>query len=196
MYNFRIIGIDPGATIGVCIIDSGRIVSAFEISSQDLWIRLTNFLLKEHLIVAVEDIKPYSLPLTPQVIDTCKWIGEAVYRLKNSVGCEVEMVSRFQVKKWCFDSFPDVCLPLINEKIDKGVLKGKYISKKNGDKRPASFHFVDDRIVRKCMTKLWDLPTGKQGRKSAFGLKSHSFQALAVASFLLHSKENPSGKVT
>jgi hypothetical protein len=112
----------------------------------------------------------------------------AIERLENGSGCKIEMVSRFQVKKWCFDSFPDVCLPLIDAKIAKGVLKGKYINKSTGENRPASFHFVDDRIVRQSMTKLWKLEAGKQGRKSPFGLKSHSFQALAVASFLLHTK--------
>lgn len=188
MSNFRIIGIDPGSTVGVSIIDSWRITSAFEVSSHDFWSKLTVHSLSNNLIVAVEDIRPYSLPLTPQVIETCKWIGEAVYRLKTSLDCKLEMVSRFQVKKWCFDSFPDVCLPLIEAKIAKGVLKGKYINKKTGENRPPSFHFVDDPIVRKCMTKLWDIAPGKQGRKTAFGLKSHSFQALAVASYLLHTK--------
>jgi hypothetical protein len=152
------------------------------------WSRISSLVLSNRLIIAVEDIKPYSLPLTPQVIETCKWIGEAVYRLKNGCGGEIEMVSRFRVKKWCFDYFPSVCLPLIDEKIAKGVLKGKYINKKTGENRPASFHFVDDKIVRHCMTKLWKLESGKQGRKSPFGLKSHSFQALAVASYLLHTK--------
>jgi hypothetical protein len=189
MDNFRLIGVDPGSTIGVCVIDSGQIVSAFEVSHDDFWIRITNLMLISNLMVAVEDIKPYSLPLNPNVIETCKWIGEAVYRLKTSVGCRVEMVSRFQVKKWCFDTFPDICIPLINTKIEKGVLKGKYI-KKDGENRSASFHFVDDRIVTACMTNLWKIEKGKQGRKTPFGLKLHSFQALAVASYQLNALKN------
>lgn len=188
MAFFRLIGVDPGSAVGVCVIDSGRIISAFEVSKDDFWSKMTSLSLSNNLIFAVEDIKPYSLPLNPNVIETCKWIGEAVYRLKNGCGGEIEMVSRFQVKKWCFDTFPDICLPLIDAKIAKGALKGKYISKKTGENRPASFHFVDDRIVTKCMTKLWNLEAGKQGKKSPLGLKSHSFQALAVASFLLHTK--------
>lgn len=188
MEHFRIIGIDPGSTIGVCVIDSYQIQSAFEVTKDIFWSRISSLVLSNRLIVAVEDIKPYSLPLTPQVIETCKWIGEAVYRLKNDAGCNIEMVSRFQVKKWCFDAFPGVCLPLIDAKIAKGVLKGKYINKSTGQNRPASYHFVDDKIVTACMTNLWKIEKGKQGRKTPFGLKSHSFQALSVASFLLHTK--------
>ena len=59
---------------------------------------------------------------------------------------------------------------------------------KNGRaKRKASFHYVDDRIVKECMTKFYNIPTPKAGKGFAHGLQTHSWQALGVATTYLHN---------
>jgi hypothetical protein len=186
-----IIGVDPGLTIGVCVIDGGgSILSSFEADNNQFWNKITYFLLSSNTTIALEDIRPYSLALTPQVIETTKWIGEALYRLRNACGegC-IKLVSRYEVKRWVFDYFPEVCLPAIQKRIDAGVEKGKYVYR-NGQIRKPSFHFVNDAIVKKSMTKLYGIETLK-GKKNKFGLGAHSFQSLAVASYLRHSISLP-----
>lgn len=175
----RIIGIDPGETCGMVILDGGQISSVFNIMFDQLTSKLTNYLIHPNCRVVVEDIRPYSLRLTPQVIWTCKFIGELVYRLKNDAGAIVDLVPRNEVKKWCFDTFPDVCLPMIEKKIIKKGL----IRKDTGEPRKPSFVFVDDRVVTECMKNLYSIKMPKPGYGYRFGLKGHSFQALAIAAY-------------
>lgn len=174
----RIIGIDPGETCGMVILDGGRIHSVFNIMSEQIWTNIQFFLLDKNVTVVIEDIRPYSLRLTPQVIDTCKWIGEALFRLKSGSNAIVELMNRSEVKKWCFDTYPEICLPIIEKKI----LKKGYVRKDTGEPRKPSFVFVDDKIVTDCMKVRHEIPKPKSGYGYQFGLKCHSFQALAIAS--------------
>lgn len=187
----RIIGIDPGNLIcGVAILEDG-ILSAFNLENSLLWHKLTSFLIHQDCIVVVEDIRPYSLKLSPQVVATCKFIGELVYRLRNEAGATVELISRYEVKKWVFDQFPEVSMPLIEKKIDKKVFLACDIKSKelitvdtNGKgRRKASFIFVDDRIVTEAMKSLYKIPLPPPGQGYQYGLKEHSWQALACASY-------------
>lgn len=175
----RIIGIDPGETCGIVILDGGQITSSFNIMSDIMLSKVSAFLIHPNCKVFVEDIRPYSLRLTPQVIDTCKFIGEAVYRLKNEAGADVELVPRNEIKKWCFDAFPEVCLPLIEKKI----LKKGLIRKETGEPRKPSFVFVDDKVVTECMKVLFSIEKPKSGYGYRFGLKDHGWQALAIAAY-------------
>ena len=175
----RIIGIDPGSTCGIVILDGGQITSAFNIMSDIMLTKVTDFLIHPNCTVVIEDIKPYSLRLTPQVIDTCKFIGELNFRLKTWSGAIVEYVARNQVKKWCFDTFPEVCTPIIQKKIEK---KG-FRNKETGEWRKPSFVWVDDKVVTECMKALYSIEKPKSGYGYQFGLKEHSWQALAIASY-------------
>lgn len=180
----RIIGIDPGKTCGMVILDDSRITSVFNIMSEKIWSKIQYFLLHQTVTVVIEDIRPYSLRLTPQVIETCKWIGEAVFRLNSGSHATVELIVRNEVKKWCFDTFPDVCLPMIEKKI----LKKGYINRETGAPRKPSFVFVDDKIVTECMKVKFEIQKPKSGFGYQFGLKEHSWQALALcATFLYRS---------
>lgn len=181
----RIIGIDPGnEESGMVVINNYSISVAFNLSNVvQLYDKISNYQLCKDLTIVIEDIKPYSLRLTPQVIDTCKFIGELVYRLKIEAGLNVIMVSRYEVKKWCFDTFPEVCLPIIEKKIRK---KG-FVNKATGEARKPSFVFVDDKIVTECMKHLYKIPLPKAGKGYDYGLQSHSWQALAVATYFLYS---------
>lgn len=175
----RIIGIDPGESCGIVVLDGGHITSVLNIMSEQFWTKIQFFLLASNVTVIIEDIRPYSLRLTPQVIDTCKWIGEAAFRFKSGSNAIVELIGRDKVKKWCFDQFPDICRPIIEKKIEK---KG-YRNKETGEFRKPTFVYVDDKIVTECMKFLYKIPLPPAGKGYQFGLKGHSFQALAIASY-------------
>lgn len=161
------------------VLDGGQITCSFNISSSDIHGKITNFLVHPNCVVVIEDIRPYSLRLTQQVIDTCKFIGELNFSLKTWSGAIVEYVIRSQVKKWCFDKFPSVCAPIIEKKI----LKKGYVRKDSGEPRSPSFVFVDDKIVTECMKFMYSINKPKSGKGYQFGLKGHSWQALAIASY-------------
>ena len=138
------------------------------------------FFKKYNIRVAIEGLAAYSGQLKPQVISTAYFIGELNYRLKNEAGVDCVLIPRSTVKTWCFDSFSDVCLPIINRKIEK-----KDRRKQDGDFVKGSAIYVDDRIVRACMCKLHDIVLTKgRGKKNEHGLHTHSWNALAVASYL------------
>lgn len=179
MNNQRIIGVDPGSEgCGMVVLDNGYIKAAFNVTNENFYTKITHFLLHPNCVVVIEDIRPYSVRLTMQVIDTSKWIGECLYRLKNEANANVVLITRSEVKKWCFDTFPEVCIPEINKTIQK---KG-FVVAATGEQRKASFVFVNDKIVTECMKVLYKIPLPKSGKGYMYGLIKHSWQALAVAS--------------
>lgn len=181
------VGIDPGGTIGLCVVSENEIIEAHNLTYDLFWVKVTNYLLIPNVKFVIEDIRPYSLRLTPEVISTTKFIGEAYYRLKTALSCDCELVSRFEVKKWVFDTFPEVVVPLIEEKTRKANMKGKMMSK-DGTPRKPSFISVDDKIVIKAMKSYWEIPEAKRGYGYQYGLKDHSWQALGLATMLLNFK--------
>jgi hypothetical protein len=54
-------------------------------------------------------------------------------------------------------------------------------------KRKSSFIHVDDRVVTEAMKHLYKIPLPKAGKGYQFGLQTHSWQALAVATYFLYS---------
>jgi hypothetical protein len=72
-----------------------------------------------------------------------------------------------------------VCLPIIEKKI----LKKGFITAATGEPRKPSFVFVDDKIVTDCMKHLYKIPLPKSGKGYQYGLQTHSWQALAVATY-------------
>lgn len=183
-------GIDPGSSIcGVCQLNSGLIGNCFNIEPEKVYNQILRLSEGSKFIVVIEDIFPYSMRLTPQVIDTCKLIGELAYRFNT---CDqvssVHLVARNSVKKWIFDTQFAICEPRINKKIlakhNRNIKKGlKGMIKLDGEMRQSSFHFVDDRIVIAALKSIYNIPTPKPGKPNIFGLKGHSFQALAVGTY-------------
>jgi len=134
---------------------------------------------KGQVTVLVEDIRPYGLKLSPQIIETCKYLGELRYRLKRAkIACE--WIPRNTVKKWVFDAFPEVCLPRIQAKIVKKGAKNR-----NGGDRQPSFIWVDDRIVIAAMKVAWNIETPKPGKTNRYGIKAHAWQALGMGAYSL-----------
>ncbi len=151
----------------------------------DKWQRkqITSYLIHNCVDVVVEDLAAYSLRLTPQVIATAKFIGELNHRLVIEAGANVFMVPRSKVKKWVFDTFPFVCNSIINEKIRK---KDRRVAS-TGELKAAHYFYVDDKIVTDCMKYLYKISLPPAGKGYEHGLKTHSWQALAVASYFIHS---------
>lgn len=115
----------------------------------------------------------------------------AVYRLRNEAGANVELISRNEVKKWVFDTFPEVSLPLVNKRMDKKIFMAcavktqevVFVDNNGRPKKKASFVYINDKCVTEAMKFLYKIPEPKAGKGYQFGLKDHSWQALAVASF-------------
>lgn len=184
-------GIDPGSVIcGVCRLNSGLIGDCFNIEPSKLYNEILRRSDGSQFIVVIEDIFPYSLRLTPAVIDTCKLIGELTFRFNTCNQVEsVKLVARNSVKKWIFDTVPHECIPRINKKIllkhNRNIKQGKKgLVKIDGEMRLPSFIWVDDRIVIAALKSVLNIPTPKPGKPNIYGLKDHSWNALAVAYFV------------
>lgn len=193
-----LVGIDPGSSIcGVCFLEGNQIIEAFNLEYSVLWNKIKEYYVKYGLSIIIEDIRPYSMRLTPQVIDTCKMIGEMVYRLKAEFKITPVLVSRAEVKKWVFDAFPAVCGVLIEKKIDKQMFlacrledrEPVWVDTNGKSRRKQSFIFVDDRIVVESMKWLYGIEMPPPGYGYKFGLKDHSWQALAAVSFFIHKEQ-------
>lgn len=177
-----IISVDPGSEIsGLIILDGDQIVVAENIINDFLVDRIVDRYNKvvgsgrARPVVLIEDMAPYFSRLKPDVVATCKFIGETTYRLKEA-GIRYEHLYRTQVKKCIFDLFPDICIPRIDAKI-KAL--GKVT--KSGEPFKASFVWMDDRVIIACMKVYWKIETPKPGKKNRLGVSKHSWQALALA---------------
>lgn len=198
--KMHVISIDPGSKrSGVCYImlsdesPAETQIAGFNVDNESLIPEIKKYYVKSQTRVVLEDIRPYGLKMSNDVINTCKWIGELDYRLRIEFGATVEYVTRGAVKKWVFEAFTGLCVERINRKIsyldDYGDRKGKKRYRtKEGVLKKASFHWVDDRIVIAAIKEFWKIPTPKPGKQNIFGLSEHSWQALAAGSCFL-SKE-------
>jgi hypothetical protein len=180
LLNEILVCVDPGESVsGVVILRNGEIVLSENALHDRLFtiINGTNIQKSGQMTVLVEDIRPYGLKLSPQIIETCKFLGELRYRLQRAK-INVQWIARNTVKKWVFDTYPDVCMPRIRAKIAKKGAKNR-----NGSDRQPSFVWVDDRIVISAMKEAWNIPTPKPGKTNRYGIKGHAWQALAIGSY-------------
>ena len=194
-------GIDPGSAVcGVSRLNSGLIGTCFECEPKDVYNRIISLSEGSEVIVVIEDIFPYSLRLTPAVIDTCKLIGELTYRFNANTQVEaLALVARNTIKNWIFDTVPEECIPRINKKIllkhNRNIRDNKKgLVKKDGEMRQPSFQWVDDRIVIAALKSIHKIETPKPGKKNVYGLSStsHAWQALAVCTYFYHTTKNSS----
>lgn len=190
----RVIGVDPGSDVsGICVLEDTTILHASNTPNSEVFDLIKELCGGHMATIVIEDIAPYAMRLKPQVITTCKFIGELSYRLRAAGLTDIAFIARNQVKKWVFDAFPAICMPRIEEKIARlhkwRLGKGmKGFETKSGAIRSPSFVFVDDRIVIAALKETLKIPTPKPGKANLFGLKSHSWQALAAATAYLRQK--------
>jgi hypothetical protein len=183
----HILAIDPGNTqSGFVEVLNKEILFAGVLENQELMGRIMRDA-NTGTIVLYEDIKPYSVRLGQQTIDTCKFIGELDYRLKEAA-IDRRAIFRWQVKQWVYDQYRKLSTERIMKKIE--LLKKKRIKEKNTkniDSLKPHFIYVDDRIVLAAMKEHWKIQKPKPGKRSEHGLSAHSWQALAVATFFLET---------
>lgn len=136
------------------------------------------------LYVVVEDVRPYNMRITDGIIKTIKFLGELEWRL--NLFTKFTLIPRWEVKKWVFLQFNKMSIEAVERKIQasnkRKATKGEVI-KLN---QPATFVYVDDRIVANAMRKWWGIknPT-KVGQRAAYNLKDHSWQALGLVSYYI-----------
>lgn len=177
-----IISVDPGSKIsGFIIIDGEQIASADNVTNDflpDMIIDRHNTLIaagRARPVILIEDIAPYFARLKAEVIDTCKFLGELGYRLKMA-GIRPEYAYRTEVKRFAFNSYPEVAIPRIVDKI-----KARKKLTKAGVPFQPSFVWMDDRIIVACMKEHWGIETPKPGKVNRLGVSKHAWQALALA---------------
>jgi hypothetical protein len=186
----RIISVDPGNVIsGFCMIENGQIAFAANLPNQFVIPKIREFIQNAAYTVIIEDVRPYGTRLTQQLLDTSKFIGELCYRL---IGLKVvpELIARWEVKKWVFETFKSDLEPLILKKMEKSE---KGLTKADGENRKPTFIWVDDRLIIKSMKKMWNIPTPKPGKTNKYGINAHSWQALALASLHITQKDSNRG---
>jgi len=179
------LSIDVGSSqSGIVVVNSLKIAFAANLENSDILKRIVVEKLKDPLLfVLIEDIKPYSVKLTQQTIDTCKFIGQLCYFLKLRK-IKYELITRHKVKKWIYDSYPDIVIGLVMKKIE---YRNK--TNKDGKNRRPSYIYVDDRIIAVVMRSIWGIASGS-GKRNSYGLSSHSWQALSIATYFLYSRDS------
>ena len=184
------IGIDPGSLVsGICVLREGGVIIG-SIVDNSLVVSLVEQEMKvARVTVVIEDIiNPYTIRLRPEVITTCKFIGLLQYRLSLIEGLIVVNVERHSVRRWLYGRLPGVVIPLVEKRIAYLDESGKRNDRKryvtrDGSLRSPTFVFVDDRIVIAAMKYIFQIPTPKPGKSNLYGLKSHSWQALALLAY-------------
>lgn len=181
-----VIGVDAGSeSSGVVIILDGSISFTGNIPNPEVFELIRQYQQIEYkLRVVIEDVAAYSMRISSQIIETCKWLGEWRYRLKTT-RIAFRMVVRSKVKTWIFLEYAQLVIPMVEEKIIK-----RHTVKADGSYYKASHMFVDDKIIVKVMEHRWAVECRKEGRSKVnqYGLKDHSWQALAVATMYLDKK--------
>ena len=190
----RIICIDPGnISSGVVVLDDTKIIKASNEMNVNLFNMIGNYCVHKRCTVVMEDIRPYNMRITQQLIDTCKFIGEAVFRLREQAGLHTVLIPRYEVKKWVYDSFYDVIQLRLSKKLSKGLFPACSIATREAievnsqgrKKLKGSFIYVDDVMVKDAMRSLYDISIPAPGKGYDFGLQDHSWQSLACARYFM-----------
>lgn len=182
-------GLDPGNSVcGVCLLHTdGRILKGFEEKPASVYDRIIEEIgPKNSFDIAIEGINPYSLTGN-DAIETAYIIGELRHRFKsNPMARKVQIIPRSTVRKWIFDTATADTLDRVRQRMEyldrmrlKKGLTG--LRRKDGAMREPSFVFVDDRTVIAALKGLMSIPTPKPGKSNIYGLRDHSWQALATA---------------
>ncbi len=186
----NIVSVDPGSKCsGLVVIRSYQIHRSFDkIDNEQVYNVIKDEVSRlDETMILVEDIKPYSLKLRQDVIDTCKFIGVICWQME-ALRFPYTLISRWQIKKWVYDTFPEAV-----RRVDQYIVNKKIVNKTTGEPRSSSFVFVDDRIVIAVMKEMWGIETPKPGKTNRYGITGDAWQALALASFHLKSQTCASG---
>lgn len=177
MEEITLVAIDPGAELsGLVVLRYGQIVKAGNLENRLLFnIMLEYETTNVPLFVLIEDMAAYEARLSPDFIKTCKWIGRLEYWLESR-NIAYRLIPRSSVKVWVYNTYPEISIPRIEKEI---ICRDK--KNKDGSYCKPSFKYVNDRVVEAAMKYKWAIPRARRGRPNEYGLKTHSYQALALA---------------
>lgn len=177
-----VVGLDCGnQTTGIAIVVNDSIECGLNVPNSNVYDIVVALLDDGDVTVVIEDVRPYGVRLSQDLIDTCKFIGELQYRLR---GAEIPyvLIARATVRAWVFKAHYEAVEPYIVKNIER---RERIMPAEK--KRSISFLYVDDRAVIAAMKQHWGIPTPKPGKSNKYGLKSHAWQALSVATHYIVS---------
>lgn len=178
-----VVGIDPGEKqSGVALVAGREIVFGKNVLNGEL-IELIQSINDQYseVTIIIEDMLPYNMRITNSIIRTIKAIGQLEMRL-NDLGMKYYLAPRWWIKQWVFNEFNDIATTRILKKI--GYIQTR-LEKENRKikKMSPTFAYVDDWIVVRSMKQWWNIPNATVHNKNKYGLKDHSWQALALITF-------------
>jgi len=187
MKNTILVGVDPGSEkSGIVVLTQKGIREGTNIGNESVFdYILTEKSKCDSFMLVIEDMRPYNMRITDEVIQTIKYLGQLEWRL-NEANIAYTLIPRWQIKQWVFLQFRTMAEPEIVKKIEASNRRKLAANLPLSRKQQPTFVFVDDRIVQKAMRIHWGIkkPT-KVGQKAAFNLKDHSWQALGLASYYI-----------
>jgi hypothetical protein len=178
-----VVGIDPGEKqSGVALVAGRDIVFGKNVPNKELMPLIQSIKHQyAEVTIIIEDMLPYNMRITNNIIRSIKAIGQLELRLQDA-GFAYYLAPRWWIKQWVYDEFKDVAMPRILKKME--YTKSR-IEKQGGmiKKMSPTFAYVDDWIVVRSMKKWWKIPNANVHNKNKYGLKDHSWQALALITF-------------
>ena len=181
-----VVAIDPGSSkSGVVVLVNGQIAAAKTSLNEEIVPLVREYLgTKYTLRVMIEDLLPYSLQLTPDVLTTSKFIGELEYRL-TVARISFTLITRAEVKKWAYNAYNELLNDMVKIKVRKrSEKKGQPLVNQDGTEKKGSHVWLDDTMIEKSMRLEWSIPA-QRGKQNKYGLKTHSFQALALGTLFI-----------
>jgi hypothetical protein len=142
------------------------------------------------LLIIIEDMRPYNMRVTDNVINTIKFIGQLEWRLRE-LHIDFVLFPRWEIKSWVYSSNTEMCNVEIKKKIEYAASRKEKIVGRPIDRRKPSFVYVDDRIVEKAIKLWWKIEKPKVGQPCPFGLQTHAWQGLSLATFYIE-RHDPS----
>ena len=180
----NIIGIDVGSNkSGLAIIKNGEIEKGMVLPNGSV-IELLKEIDVSVCQIIVEDLRAYSVRLSQDLITTAKFIGKLEHIL-SEMNANYVLVERVKIKKMVYDKYPSAVV-----EVEKMIRQRERLTK-TGEYRKPSMIYVCDRVVANAMRYFWELPKG-QGKRNKFGLASHSWQALALCTYMLFDDKDKS----
>jgi hypothetical protein len=132
--------------------------------------------------VLIEDVQAYGVRLSPDLLDTAKWIGRLVEWLETH-NIAYTLISRSTVRKWVYDSYPKISIPRVEQEI---ICRDR--RRRDGEYCKPSAKYVNDRIIEAAMRHAWHITKPKPGHSNRYGLTKHAYQALALGCTFLDLK--------
>lgn len=184
MGKITVVAIDPGPVVsGMVVLRYGQIVKAANLENDGI---LFNIMLeldtKIPLLVLIEDVGAYGTRLSGDLVQTCKWLGKLEYWLKSR-NIAYTLIFRSTVKKWVYDSYPEISIP----RVEQAIIARDH-RRKDGAYCKPSAKYVNDSIVEAAMRHAWAIEKPKPGKSNRYGITEHSYQALALACCYLDMK--------